>query len=121
MGGKTLKAVEAFNSTKKENEAQPARYYNILVFLVLVLVQRMNWNWENLKKIIPVDNHFITVVVPDFNEKKSVLNVSCKYILFLFSLGCCVEILWNADIIISLYNDCWVYITQTFLIYKVKK
>ena len=45
------------------------------------------------KKIIPVDNHFITVVVPDFNEKKSVLNVNCKYILFLFSLGCCMEIL----------------------------
>ena len=28
------------------------------------------------KKIIPIDDHFISVVVPDFNEKKSVLSVS---------------------------------------------
>ena len=38
MGGKTLKAVEAFNSTKKENEGQPARYYNILVFLYFYFI-----------------------------------------------------------------------------------
>ena len=38
IGGKTLKAVKAFNSTKKKNEAQPARYYNILFCLISYIV-----------------------------------------------------------------------------------